>query len=125
MRKEPTLKGRIICSGIVLGVDKIREDGTIKLENGYEGDINTIELLDNLDYDAMRPQFAGQAMQAMLCGACSNTLLMEQMCARAQREGYNSLSTLIAHDAANYADDLIAALKKPRKLNPLDYQSKV
>ena len=122
---EP-LKGRIISSGITMPVKKILEDGRVLLDGmGEPLGPDEVELIDNIDYDQYRPQFAGKAMQAILNACCINTQLLEQMHKRAYREGFKTMGQCIAQDAVSYADDLILALKKPRKLNPLDFRSKV
>ena len=110
------IKGRIKSSGVVLPLDRIEEDGTIILEGGFKGSPDEIELIDNIEYDQYRPQFAGMAMQAMWSGIIQSPLLMEQMAKRAAREGFANVSELIANDATAHADNLIAALKKPRQI---------
>lgn len=121
--REVITKGRIKCSGVVLPLDRIEEDGTIILEGGFKGSPDEIELIDNIEYEQYRPQFAGMAMQAMWTGILQDPLLMEQMARRAVNEGFANVSELIANDATAHADNLIAALKKPRTLKKKEVEA--
>ena len=110
------IKGRIKCSGVILSVEKIYDDGRVRLEGGLTLDADEVELFDRTDYDQYRPQYAGMAMQAMWTAIIQSPMLMEQMARRAVEEGFKNVSELIASDSVAHADNLIAALKKPRQI---------
>lgn len=116
MNNKAAIKGRIKCSGVILSVEKIYEDGRVRFEGGLTLDAEEVELLDSFDYEPYRAQFAGMAMQAMWTGIIQSPMLMEQMARRAVNEGFKNVSELIASDSVAHADNLIAALKKPRQI---------
>lgn len=126
---EP-LKGRIISSGITMPVKKILEDGRVLLD-GMDEPLgpDEVELIDNIDYDSYRPQFAGQIFTQMLA-IIPNQMMHDQnfylqITKQMKEEGYSCIEQIAAEDSVRYADMLITALKKPRKLNPLDFRAKV
>ncbi len=116
MNNKAVIKARIKCSGVVLSVEKICDNGRVQLEGGLTLDAEEVELLDSFDYEPYRAQFAGMAMQAMWTGIIQSPMLMEQMARRAVNEGFKNVSELIASDSVAHADNLIAALKKPRQI---------
>lgn len=81
---------------------------------GPEADIDNFEFIDSRDYEDLRGEYAGRAMQAMIGGMMGNLTLMTQMHNRAEREGYKRMGDMVAADAVGYADALIAELKRPR-----------
>ncbi len=107
----------IKSSGIKSEIEWIDyETNELKTKSGFTSSIDDFVIEDNIDYDSLRPQFAGMAMQGMWTGICGNLLLMEQMANRAVREGYKNVSEMVADDAVHHADSLIKALKKPREI---------
>lgn len=105
----------IKSSGIKSPVEWIDlESRRCKTQAGYESDIDDFEFIDSRDYDELRGEYAGRAMQAMICGMMGNLTLMEQMARRATKEGYMRIGDMIAADSVGYADALINELKRQK-----------
>ena len=113
--KRPQLTAIIKTSGIEGPVQWIDlEEKRCKIEGGYEGNISDFEFVDSRDYESLRGEYAGRAMQAITTGMMGNLTLMEQMASRAVREGYSCVNKMIAADAVGFADALISELKRPK-----------
>lgn len=113
--KRPKLIAIIKSSGIQSPVEWIDlETKRCRLALGYESDIDDFEFIDSRDYDDLRGEYAGRAMQAMATSIIGNTLMMEQYANRAIREGHRNLAALVASDAVGWADALINELKRPK-----------
>lgn len=112
---RPKLIAVIKTSGIKSPVEWIDlEEKRCKTTGGYESDIDDFEFIDSRDYDELRGEYAGRAMQAMATSIIGNTLMMEQYGNRAFREGHRNLAALVASDAVGWADALINELKRPK-----------
>ena len=114
LKRPQYLKAVIKTSGIESPVEWIDlESGRCKTKAGYEFDLDNFEFVDLRDYDAMRGEYAGRAMQAMIDGMMKNENTLMGMRCRAATNG-QALSVQVAADAVAYADALIGELKRPR-----------
>lgn len=74
---------------------------------------------DMRDLNHLRQYTASEMMTGIVNGMMQNTLLMEQMPARAVREGFKTVGAMIASDAVSYADALIDEfVKRGKRLEP-------
>lgn len=113
--KKPHLTGIIKASGIQCPVEWIDlEAKRCRLTSGYEADIDDFEFVDSRDYDALRGEYAGRAMQAMITGMTGSIDMMKMWLDQAKRQGYKRRCEKIAADAVAYADALIGELKRPK-----------
>lgn len=112
--KKPHLTAVIKTSGFESPVAWIDlEEKRCKTESGYEADIDEFVFRDSRDYDAMRGEFAGRAMQAMIGALTGDLEIAKAWITVSRKNGFDHVSKNIAADAVRYADTLIAELKRP------------
>lgn len=85
-----------------------------RTQAGYEADLDDFEFIDSRDYDALRGEYAGRMMQAIITGMMGSLEIMKHMYDQAKKAGYERRCEKIAADAVAYADALINELKRPK-----------
>lgn len=110
---RPKLIAVIKSSGVESSVEWIDlENKRCKTTAGLVSDIDDFEFIDSRDYDELRGEYAGRAMQTMIPTVIKapKSILLGKM----QENECSTLSELVAKAAVRYADALISELKRPK-----------
>lgn len=111
--KRPKLIAVIKTSGIKNPVEWIDlESRRCKTTGGYESDIDDFEFIDSRDYDELRGEYAGRAMQTLIptIGNQDEDEVLKAM----KEDGCDSFCEYVARKAVDFADALIYELKRPK-----------
>lgn len=111
--KRPKLIAIIKTSGIKSPVEWIDlKERRCKTQSGYEAEIEKFEFEDSRDYDELRGEYAGKAMQSLI--PIIGDMNEEEVLPDMRANNCESIFDYVAVKSVAFADALIHELKRPK-----------